>query len=245
MSRRRNLWNGLAAAVIAVALVAGVRYAPGHAPAGSISVSAAPTVTDQLQDAGLVDGSTINTAAVRKLLAEIPNAAAATAGGYDRDSFGPAWADSDHNGCDQRNDVLTRDLTAVTYKPGTHDCVVLSGTLADPYTGHEIFFTRGSKTSTAVQIDHMVPLSWAYQHGASTWTEQRREQLATDLNNLTAVDGPSNESKSDQGPATWLPPAASYACTYVTRFTYMVHRYQLTIDTADRAAITRTLITCK
>ncbi|MCS5524798.1 HNH endonuclease family protein [Curtobacterium flaccumfaciens pv. oortii] len=245
MSRRRNLWSGLAAVGIAVALVAGVRYAPGHAPAGSLSVSAAPTVTDQLQDAGLVDGSTINTAAVRKLLAEIPNATAATAGGYDRDSFGPAWADSDRNGCDQRNDVLTRDLTAVTYKPGTHDCVVLSGTLADPYTGHEMSFTRGSKTSTAVQIDHMVPLSWAYQHGASTWTEQRREQLATDLNNLTAVDGPSNESKSDQGPATWLPPEASYACTYVTRFTYVVHRYELTIDTADRAVITRTLTTCK
>ena len=91
----------------------------------------------------------------------------------------------------------------------------------------------------------MVPLSWAYQHGASTWTEQRREQLATDLNNLTAVDGPSNESKSDQGPATWLPPAASYACTYVTRFAYVVHRYDLTLDSADRAAIDRTLNTCK
>lgn len=81
MSRRRNLWSGLAAVGIAVALVAGVHYAPGHAPAGSLSVSAAPTVTDQLQDAGLVDGSAINTAAVRKLHA-------ATARGYDRDSFG-------------------------------------------------------------------------------------------------------------------------------------------------------------
>lgn len=88
MSRRRNLWSGLAAVGIAVALVAGVHYAPGHAPAGSLSVSAAPTVTDQLQDAGLVDGSAINTAAVRKLHA-------ATARGYDRDSFGPPrvpWA---------------------------------------------------------------------------------------------------------------------------------------------------------
>ncbi|PZE53737.1 HNH endonuclease family protein [Curtobacterium sp. MCLR17_044] len=245
MSRRRNLWSGLAAAGIAVALLAGVHYAPGHTPAGSLSVSAAPGITDQLRHDGLVNGATINTTAVRKLLAEIPATAAAPTTTYERDSFGPAWADTDRNGCDQRNDVLARDLTAVTYKPGTHDCVVLSGTLADPYTGHEISFTRGSTTSTAVQIDHMVPLSWAYQHGASTWTEQRREQLATDLNNLTAVDGPSNESKSDQGPATWLPPAASYACTYVTRFTYVVHRYDLTLDSADRAAIDRTLNTCK
>ena len=245
MSRRRNLWSGLAAAGIAVALVAGVHYAPGNTPACSLSVSAAPGITDQLRHDGLVTGATINDTAVRKLLAKIPATAAAPTTAYDRDSFGPAWADTDRNGCDQRNYVLARDLTAVTYKPGTHDCVVLTGTLADPYTGHEISFTRGSTTSTAVQIDHMVPLSWAYQHGASTWTEQRREQLATDLNNLTAVDGPSNESKSDQGPATWLPPAASYACTYVTRFTYVVHRYELTLDTADRAAIARTLDTCK
>lgn len=245
MSRRRNLWSGVAAAGIAVALVAGVHYAPGHTSTGSLSVSAAPTVTHQLQDAGLVHGNTINTAAVRKLLTEIPAATAAPTTSYDRSSFGPAWADTDRNGCDQRNDVLARDLTAVTHKPGTQNCVVLTGTLEDPYTGKEISFTRGSTTSTAVQIDHMVPLSWAFQHGAGAWTEQRREQLATDLSNLTAVDGPTNEAKSDQGPGTWLPPASSYDCTYVARFTYVVHRYDLTIDSADRSAIARVLGSCR
>jgi hypothetical protein len=30
--------------------------------------------------------------------------------GYSRDEFGQKWADVDHNGCDQRNDVLRRDL---------------------------------------------------------------------------------------------------------------------------------------
>lgn len=151
--------------------------------------------------------------------------------------------DTDHNGCDQRNDTLRRDLTHLTYKPGTHGCVVTTGTLADPYTGAEIAFTKGERTSSAVQIDHVVPLSWAWQHGASTWSDDHREQLATDLNNQ-AADGTANESKSDQGPATWLP-AASYSCTYVTRFAYVVHRYELTLDTADRDAITRVLDSCK
>ena len=44
--------------------------------------------------------------------------------GYSRDQFGAAWADVDHNGCDTRNDILARDLTGETFKPGTHDCVV-------------------------------------------------------------------------------------------------------------------------
>jgi len=39
--------------------------------------------------------------------------------GYARDQFGVAWADVDHNGCDTRNDILKRDLTAIVYKAGT------------------------------------------------------------------------------------------------------------------------------
>ena len=76
-------------------------------------------------------------------LAALPVKGRAPKTGYDRDQFGPAWADVDRNGCDTRNDVLARDLTGETFKPGTHDCVVLTGTLADPYTGKTIAFTRG------------------------------------------------------------------------------------------------------
>lgn len=250
MTRRRNLLGTLTAVGVATAFVAGVHYGPGLStaidrPTGSSAVSTSSSGTDSLRRAGLVDGTTINAEAVRKLVSEIPVTTTTPTTAYDRDSFGPAWADTDRNGCDQRNDVLARDLTTVTYKPGTHECVVLTGHLEDPYTGKEISFTRGSSTSTAVQIDHMVPLSWAFQHGAATWSEQRREQLATDFSNLTAVDGPTNAAKSDQGPGSWLPPASSYDCTYVARFTYVVHRYELTIDTADRDAIGRVLNTCK
>jgi len=44
--------------------------------------------------------------------------------GYARASFGPAWRDVDHNGCDTRNDILGRDLTGTVFRVGTHDCVV-------------------------------------------------------------------------------------------------------------------------
>ena len=55
--------------------------------------------------------------------------------GYDRDNFGSGWVDIDRNGCDTRNDMLARDLTGETFKPGTRNCVVLTGNLADPYSG--------------------------------------------------------------------------------------------------------------
>ena len=83
--------------------------------------------------------------------------------GYARSEFGPAWADVDKNGCDTRNDILRRDLTQVVFKPGTKDCVVLSGVLIDKYSGETINFVRGNSTSSLVQIDHVVALSDAWQ----------------------------------------------------------------------------------
>ena len=80
-----------------------------------------------------------------------------SAHGYDRDSFAFRSVDTDGNGCDARDDVLARDLTDVKYKYAG-SCVVMSGTLDDPYTGQTINFVRGRTTSAKVQIDHVVAL---------------------------------------------------------------------------------------
>ena len=106
--------------------------------------------------------------------------------GYTRDQFGQAWADVDHNGCDTRNDILARDLTDITLKPATHDCVVLTGTLQDLYTGQTIRFERGG--ASEVDIDHRVPLSDAWQKGAQSWDQDTRTRFANDPINLIAVD---------------------------------------------------------
>ena len=164
--------------------------------------------------------------------------------GYSRDQFGPAWADTDHNGCDQRNQVLARDLTGVRFKQATRPCVVLSGTLRDPYTGATIAFTRGQGTSEAVQIDHVVALSDAWQTGAQQLDATTRELLATDLGNLLAVDGPTNQSKGDGDAATWLPPAKGYRCAYVARQVAVKTRYKLWVTAAERDAIARVLASC-
>jgi hypothetical protein len=68
------------------------------------------------------------------VLAVLPVKGRAAKTGYSRAQFGQAWADVDRNGCDTRNDVLRRDLTGVAVKAGTHGCLVLTGTLRDPYT---------------------------------------------------------------------------------------------------------------
>ena len=164
--------------------------------------------------------------------------------GYERDLFGAGWVDTDRNGCDTRNDVLARDLTGEEVEPGTRDCVVVSGTLADPYSGRTIAFRRGQGTSDDVQVDHVVALSDAWQKGAQQWDDARRTQFANDPLNLLAVDGPLNAQKGDGDAATWLPPARAARCAYVARQVAVKVEYGLWMTRAEHDAIATVLEDC-
>lgn len=169
--------------------------------------------------------------------------------GYSRGRFGNAWTDDvtvngGHNGCDTRNDVLRRDLAALVTKAGTQGCVAASGTLRDPYTGHEVKFLRGEKTSLLVQIDHVVSLSDAWQTGARALGATQRQELANDPLELLAVDGPTNQAKGDGDAATWLPPHRAYRCEYVARQIAVKALYRLWVTAAERAAMESVLDSC-
>ena len=175
-------------------------------------------------------------------LAKIPVKGRAPTTGYSRDEFGTAWKDTDHNGCDQRNDILRRDLTAETFKPKTHGCIVLSGTLADPYTGKTIAFRK--QDASAIQIDHVVALQNAWVTGAFKWTEEKRTALATDPLNLMAVDGPTNSAKGAGDTATWLPPRKTFRCTYVARQVAVKVKYGAWMTAAEHKAAEGILAGC-
>jgi hypothetical protein len=202
------------------------------------------TVTGEGAQAAAADAASTRPASALGTVALLPVKGRAPKTGYTRDQFGPAWQDVDHNGCDTRNDVLRRDLTAVVSKPGTHDCVVLSGVLADPYSGRTISFTRGQDTSAAVQIDHVVALSDAWQKGAQQWDAGRRAALGNDPLNLLAVDGPVNAQKGDGDTATWLPPNKAYRCAYVARQVGVKYTYGLWVTAAERDAMVSVLSSC-
>lgn len=63
----------------------------------------------------VIADNTVTAHSANDLLATLPVKGKAAKTGYSRTSqFGEAWLDVDHNGCDTRNDVLARDLTAST-----------------------------------------------------------------------------------------------------------------------------------
>lgn len=158
---------------------------------------------------------------------------------------GKSWDyDFDANGCDTRNDILARDLTNPQIDT---DCTVQSGVLDDPYTGTTIEFTRGVQTSSAVQIDHIVPLSYAHHAGMAEQPKEQRVAIANDPINLVASDGPTNGSKSDKGPSEWMPSDAgnaSYDCQYSIDWVTVLDSYELEIMQEDKNVLSDTLSAC-
>ena len=164
--------------------------------------------------------------------------------GYTRAQFGPAWADVDRNGCDTRNDILKRDLTAITYRAKTRNCVVESGTLVDRYSGETINFVKGNISSMEVQIDHVVALSNAWQTGAFKLSADQRKALSNDPLNLFAVKGRLNSQKGDGDAATWLPPLKSFRCSYVAQQIAVKAKYSLWVTAPEKAAMVSILAKC-
>jgi hypothetical protein len=256
--------------VVLGAVIAGVGYfSTGGQPLGQPTVPAQPNAQPTAQSSTApVPPTDLSGAEALALLAALPDAVYTDDGSYSgnrEELFGEAWDyDFDQNGCDTRNDILTRDLTATEVDPAT--CRVSTGILTDPYTGETIDFVRGQDTSADVQIDHLLPLKAVYATGGEAWPAEKREALANDPVNLLAVKGTENSSKSDSLPSDWLPgfypdvsdrhdlgqrvawddlpEDTSLQCWYVDTLLPVFVAYDLGVTPEDRAAMTAVLTTC-
>lgn len=171
-------------------------------------------------------------------------------GDYLRAAFGEAWDDENtapggHNGCDTRDDILNRDLTDKTLVV-TKRCpqAVGSGSLHDPYTNATIAFTRGNQIGAAVQIDHIVPLAYAWDMGARDWPDDMRKRFANDPANLLAVAGRANQDKGDLPPGEWMPPNTAFHCQYAIAFIAVIRGYHLVVEENSAQELSRATQTC-
>lgn len=174
--------------------------------------------------------------------------------GYDRDCsgasacvFGPAWSDTtgapgSGNGCPTRLDVLARDLRGAEAVPG-EACAVRGGILVDPYTGRVVDVARAGLRG--VHVDHVFPLSAAWDLGAWRWSAGRRAAFANDVDrNLVAVSGTVNTRKADSTPAEWMPPDPARHCFYAARYLTAAVAYDLPVTAADENALTAAVRRC-
>lgn len=168
---------------------------------------------------------------------------------YQRSAFGAAWSDTNdaaggNNACDTRNDILRRDLDEVVTTTGPRcAATVTAGRLRSPYTGRVFVFRRSR--AAGVQIDHIVPLSYAWDMGAHTWSSTVRLRFANDPANLVAVDEQSNQDKKDLEPARWMPSARRFHCQYAKQFVAVLAAYPLLLDEPSAHTLQRALRGCR
>jgi Protein of unknown function (DUF1524) len=174
-------------------------------------------------------------ATARTELAQLTVAPEGSDDGYDRDKF-PHWLDQGDS-CNTREVVLKRDGTDV--ETGT-DCYPTSGSWSSPYDG------ATWSDPADVDIDHMVPLAEAWRSGASGWSQDMRADFANDLEHaqLWAVTDNVNQSKGDQDPAEWMPPSTDIHCLYSRAWVDVKFHWQMTIDQAEKDALTQLLSGC-
>ena len=159
-------------------------------------------------------------------------------GGYNRDLFAD-WYDADRNGCNTRKEVLiaeSLDPVQIGSK-----CSISGGRWFSIYDNVE------TTDSSKFDIDHMVPLSEAWDSGAWNWNADQRKHFANDLDQpffLIAVTASSNRSKSDRDPAEWMPPNASYHCTYVRVWIEIKRAWDLSVDQAEHDYLANKLASC-
>ncbi|WOX05552.1 HNH endonuclease family protein [Microbulbifer pacificus] len=140
---------------------------------------------------------------------------------YKRHEWLPGWSDFDRDCQDTRHELLIRySLAPVSFTSKTQ-CKVASGLWMDPYTGE--FYEKASD----LDVEHIVPLKWAHDHGAAGWSVAKKRRFAEDPDNLWLVDDGRNQSKGDKGPDRWMPPYGPVRSHYLRRFMAVVNKYGL------------------
>ncbi|MFD5031397.1 HNH endonuclease family protein [Streptomyces sp. NPDC058220] len=177
----------------------------------------------------------VSASTARSYLSQLTVKAEGSTSGYSRDLF-PHWI-TQSGSCDTREVVLKRDGTNVVQ---SSTCAATSGSWYSVYDGAT--WTAASD----VDIDHMVPLAEAWTSGASSWSTAQRQSFANDLTRpqLIAVTDNVNQSKSDRDPAEWLPPVTSYRCTYTRAWVQVKYYYNLSVDSAEKSALSSVLNGC-
>jgi hypothetical protein len=159
--------------------------------------------------------------------------------GYTRDKFKHWNAGLLADGCNTRAELL---ISEAVEPPTVEAGCKLAGGLWWSY--YDETYVSGASGN---DVDHMVPLAEAWDSGASAWTAQRREAYANDLGapaSLVAVTARSNRSKADQDPSTWMPPAESARCRYLSEWVATKHRWNLAVDPAEADALHGLAETC-
>lgn len=98
------------------------------------------------------------------------------------------------------------------------------------------------KSKSEVDIDHVIPLSYANSHCGDTLSESQKRQFATDTLNLVATSRKQNRSKGDDGVLEYMP--HDNQCWYLDRWSRVSKKYGICLTPAESGYIQRGTSAC-
>jgi hypothetical protein len=156
---------------------------------------------------------------------------------YNRDN----WFHWNKNvsGCQNLRHFLLENtsLEPVSYH-SEKKCRVRGGKWYGAYT--DTFFYNSSQ----LDIDHIVPLSWAASHGAINWSKKKKRQFANDIDNLIAISRSENRKKGALGLEKYLPPNKKFHCDYIGKFKTVVSKYELNFKDKEITSLKGLIDSC-
>lgn len=156
---------------------------------------------------------------------------------YNRNDW-PHWIDDDGDCQNTRHELLiSTSKTPISFRT-EKSCNVIEGEWLDPYSG-DVF-----RDSIALDLDHIVPLKFAHGHGGDKWSREKRRAFANDRENLLLVKASLNRQKGAKGPDEWLPPNHLFRCKYISKFMYVMDKYDLEIVSSEKRQIDKMLSAC-
>ena len=141
------------------------------------------------------------------------------------------WIDEDGDCQNTRAEVLISQSQVSVEFATSRDCRVIKGSWIGHLTG--VLLSDASD----VDIDHVIPLSYAHRHGGFSWSPSKKKQFANDPLNLLPTYDIENRRKSDKGPSEYLPSDKDLACAYIKRWQAIRIKYGLNIAPNDKVII--------
>lgn len=154
---------------------------------------------------------------------------------YDRSAFSTDWSDADGDCLNTRMEILAEwSSSPVQYDES--GCRVVSGRWISQYTDETIY------DASEIDIDHVVPLAYAWRLGAYDWSPEERQRFFDDGANLLPVELSLNRAKGDRPPSEWLPPRGR--CRYISRFKRVTIMYHLQLPATEERFVKEKLNEC-
>jgi Domain of unknown function (DUF1994). len=157
---------------------------------------------------------------------------------YNRDSW-KHWSDFDNDCMNTRHEILLAQADGPV-KKSPDGCYISSSTWNDPFSGKTLL------QASDLDVDHIIPLKWASEHGGLKWSSTKKERFANDPVNLLAVDDSLNQSKGARGPTQWMPPNHSFRCKYLGLWQVVLSKYtDLKMTSKENRTFNKQLNACK